>query len=422
MKQTEFSKIIKIFLSAVLAVSAVFSLCTGAFAVTNEKNSAEEYLNPYGKTLVCSDKGSHDTAPENSLPAIKEAVRRGADMVKIDIKKTSDGVLVLLADDTVNRTTSGFGSVTNINELTYDELSELKLLEGSGGYSSKVTEEKIPSLEDVLKNREDCIYLLDAPFEYKDDIYSLASKYDMLESVVFLFKDAKPEQLAEWKTSLGENIMSMTYFKGNVIFSALSHLNKSVNNAECIYFATKVPSGVVFGETVTGKAEGKTRLAVDFTDKKLCGNVREDTEVWWDEMISRGYSIIITDYVAECRAYVNDCETKRAELQNVYDKCVKNWSLPDLKADNYLDYKRAYNNAAVMSEKLLNDGSSARSDIVTAIYELQKAYNDINSDYDEIKNGTVGMTVTPVRIMLCIVATVAVVAAEVFVYKKKKKN
>ena len=47
--------------------------------------------------------------PENSLPALRYAVSRGADILEFDLHATSDGVLVLMHDDTLDRTTNGKG-------------------------------------------------------------------------------------------------------------------------------------------------------------------------------------------------------------------------------------------------------------------------------------------------------------------------
>ena len=58
---------------------------------------------------------------------------------------------------------------------------------------------------------------------------------------------------------------------------------------------------------------------------------------------------------------------------------------------------------------------------MTAEYEMKKAYSDVNANYSELEKGTAGMTVTPVRILLCVAAVAAVVTAEIYVYKKKEK-
>ena len=46
----------------------------------------------------------------------------GADMIETDVKRTKDGHLVIMHDDTVNRTTNGTGRV---NDLTLDEIRQL---------------------------------------------------------------------------------------------------------------------------------------------------------------------------------------------------------------------------------------------------------------------------------------------------------
>src|SRR5262249_49356567 len=55
--------------------------------------------------------GASRYAPENTLPAVAEAARLGADFIEIDIRPTRDGRYVLLHDATLNRTTGAKGPV-----------------------------------------------------------------------------------------------------------------------------------------------------------------------------------------------------------------------------------------------------------------------------------------------------------------------
>ena len=71
---------------------------------------------------LCAHRGCLDTHPENTLPAFREAVRLGAQMIEFDIQLTSDNVLVLMHDETVDRTTDGHGSV---GDLTFAEIRKL---------------------------------------------------------------------------------------------------------------------------------------------------------------------------------------------------------------------------------------------------------------------------------------------------------
>lgn len=417
----------------------LFSILMISSWLTFPVSAQEESLNgiyndPYGRTMIAARKGLWKSAPENSIKAIKAAENAGSDIIEIDIQKTADGVLILMADKTVERTCYGYGEKTVVSEMTYNEISKLKLLSGEGGPKAEKTEETVPTLEEVLKNKKLSylassalhtdfpLLMLDASFEDRNEIYNLAKENNMTASVIFLFTDAKPDDIAEWKAEINDNVMTMSYFKGNVIFAALSFMSKAEKAGnECVYLATSNPYGVIFGETVTNKAIGKMRMMANAAESELSGKVRKDTEVWWDDLISRGYSIILTDYPAELKAYIDDCEEKIGALEKTYKSTVTDWQLPDFNSDKFFDYKLAYTNAKELAESLLKDKSSARSTIVTATYDLQKAYDDINNNYEELAQGTAGMTVTPVRILLCIAAVAIVVIAEIYVYKQKKK-
>lgn len=419
-----------------LILSIILISSSFAFQASADSLKAKDiFLDPNGETMIAARKGYWKYAPENSIKAIDAAEKNGADIIEIDIKKTADGVLILMEDETVERTCTGFGKNTIVTEMTYDEISALRLLEGAGGDKAEATDEKVPSLEEVFKNQrfkamtdsvfgeaDSTLFMLDTSFGIRNEIYNLANEYNMLDNVIFLFSDAKPKEIAEWKSNVSEELMTVAYFKGNVIFAALSFVSDAVEaENEAVYLATSNPYGVVFGETVTEKAIGNTRLMVNTADSTLCGKIRTDTEIWWDDLISRGYSVILTDYVPELRAYIDDCNKKMTALRDVYESTVRNWTLPDIEGDRFYDYKLAYTNAKELAEKCINMQSSSRSDIVTATYNLQKAYDDINQNFDSLEDGTAGMTVTPVRILLCIAAAAAVTAAEIFVYKKKKK-
>ncbi|RYD63016.1 MAG: glycerophosphodiester phosphodiesterase family protein [Verrucomicrobiaceae bacterium] len=89
-----------------------------------------------------SKDGAH--LPENSLPAIRESIRAGADILEIDLMLTSDGELVLMHDDMLDRTTTGKGKVA---EHTLAEIKALHLLDPDG----KVTGERVPTFREAME-------------------------------------------------------------------------------------------------------------------------------------------------------------------------------------------------------------------------------------------------------------------------------
>jgi glycerophosphoryl diester phosphodiesterase len=95
--------------------------------------------------MISCHRGANRYAPENTLPAIHEAARLGADFAEIDIRTTRDGQSILMHDGTVNRTTQGKGSV---RDLTFKETTALSAGRWFGGKQFRET--RVPSFEDGL--------------------------------------------------------------------------------------------------------------------------------------------------------------------------------------------------------------------------------------------------------------------------------
>ncbi|MGV3663625.1 MAG: glycerophosphodiester phosphodiesterase [Prosthecobacter sp.] len=84
------------------------------------------------------------THPENTIPALQEAVRLGAQMIEFDIQLTKDGALVLMHDSTVDRTTDGKGKVADLT------LAEIKALDAGGKLDKRFAGTRIPTFEEAL--------------------------------------------------------------------------------------------------------------------------------------------------------------------------------------------------------------------------------------------------------------------------------
>ncbi len=97
--------------------------------------------------LIIAHRGDSAHRPENTLVAFKRALEVGADIVEFDVQLTKDGEVVVLHDVTVNRTTSGTGSVRDLT------LAELKKLDAGfpQKFGSSHAGERIPTLEEALR-------------------------------------------------------------------------------------------------------------------------------------------------------------------------------------------------------------------------------------------------------------------------------
>ncbi len=115
-----------------------------------------EYLSEPGmmpERGICAHRGAMDTHPENTLAAFNEAVRLGAHMIELDVRITKDGHLVIMHDETVDRTTNGKGPVS---ELSIDEV---KRLDAGSWKSEKFTGETVPTFKEALAVMPENIWL-----------------------------------------------------------------------------------------------------------------------------------------------------------------------------------------------------------------------------------------------------------------------
>lgn len=94
-------------------------------------------------TAIWAHRGACAYAPENTVPAFEVAVQMKADGVEIDVQRSADGHIVVIHDETINRTSNGVGRVV---ELTLEELRRCDFTNGFAGRRNV----KIPTLRDAL--------------------------------------------------------------------------------------------------------------------------------------------------------------------------------------------------------------------------------------------------------------------------------
>ena len=120
--------------------------------------------------IVVAHRADWRSFPENSLEAIQSSIDMGVDMLELDVQRTKDGVLILMHDPKLDRTTTGQG---NIAETTWEEISKLNLKDHKG----EVTGYKVPKLEDALLLCKDRIMInLDKADRYFDEVFALLDK------------------------------------------------------------------------------------------------------------------------------------------------------------------------------------------------------------------------------------------------------
>lgn len=93
--------------------------------------------------LSIAHRGNSMFAPENTLASFRSALGI-ADMVEFDVHVTRDGQLVIMHDDTVDRTTDGTGTV---NRLTF---SQLRAFDAGFWFSTNFVGERVPTMAEAI--------------------------------------------------------------------------------------------------------------------------------------------------------------------------------------------------------------------------------------------------------------------------------
>lgn len=95
-------------------------------------------------TLNIAHRGASAQAPENTMAAFEKAIELGADVIELDLHVSCDGDLVVIHDETLDRTTDGQGPVH------VRSLQELKRLDAGRWFGEGFAGQRIPTLVEVL--------------------------------------------------------------------------------------------------------------------------------------------------------------------------------------------------------------------------------------------------------------------------------
>lgn len=142
-------RISKVGYCCVLAISMlVVALFVEADSASTDSAKLKFPKPPYRVTMpnagISAHRGASDTHPENTLPALREALRLGAHQIEFDVYLSKDGVPVLMHDHTVDRTTDGSGVVF---EMT---LEQLKKLDAGSWKDPRFAGTRVPTLDEAL--------------------------------------------------------------------------------------------------------------------------------------------------------------------------------------------------------------------------------------------------------------------------------
>jgi glycerophosphoryl diester phosphodiesterase len=125
----------------ILSVSLLLMNCTGKKETDKSMKKVENHKPP----IIIAHRGGAKLAPENTLASFKNAIALGVDMIEIDVHLSRDLEIIVIHDESMDRTTNGTGE---IRDLTLDEI---KKYDAGSWFSEDFKNQKVPTLDETLK-------------------------------------------------------------------------------------------------------------------------------------------------------------------------------------------------------------------------------------------------------------------------------
>jgi glycerophosphoryl diester phosphodiesterase len=119
-------------------------------------------INDLDFPVAIAHRGVSSILPENTIPAFEAALNIGCKMIELDVGITKDGDFAVIHDATLERTTNGFGRVSDTTSLV------IKKLNAADKFGKEKLFTKVPMLEDVLGLVKERVFL---NIEVKSEVF-----------------------------------------------------------------------------------------------------------------------------------------------------------------------------------------------------------------------------------------------------------
>ena len=258
--------------------------------------------------MVVAHRACWQLAPENSLAAVQECIELGVEMVELDVRRSADGVLVVMHDETVDRTTNGNGRIA---DLTYGALQNFRLKEGAGGPGAAVTEEVIPTLRAAMNVVKGKIMVnVDAKSDEFDDVVAELETLGMLDHVVMKLEVPPDDPQLTDAPFIGQtHFMPKITQRGDALSATAPPYAFTMPVAFEVKFETE--EYLIEGRA-TIEAMG-ARLWANTLEPQKCAyhddqRARQDPDAHWGRLLDIGVNMIQTDYPSALLSYLESRE------------------------------------------------------------------------------------------------------------------
>lgn len=397
----------------ILSLILFTALSVSSVIAADASDIASDFSDDKRNIICIAHRGDWHSFPENSAEAINASAEY--DAVSVDVRLTADGKPVLMADEKVDRmSVDGEGKSVSgkVSSFTLAQLKELYLRESNGGTDKKKTTCRIPELKEIYETAAGrTAVMLNVQENDLKTVYDYVKALGKLDETVFRI-NAKPQKIIELTKDLdGVNVTGN--YQGNIIFLATSAVKKYfAANIYTIEMGSTNGNGVLYDNFLMKRFVGSKRAMVSMVNGR-CGK-RADNETGWDDLISRGYSVIETDFPAELTEYIRKTETAATDLEKNID-IYANTDLSPYTSET----EKAFSTALSAAKKTL-DGRSSFSELTDARSALQSAHDSLKVGAK--KNVALKFRFTPGRIIAVVLCAAAFTGGTLFLRSKREST
>jgi glycerophosphoryl diester phosphodiesterase len=290
-------------ITTTILLNCIFIFTTSA--QSPEKKLASIFDKNNKNILVAAHRGDWRNAPENSLKALLYSIEKGFDIMELDVKMTRDSQMVVMHDNTIDRTTNAKGKVS---DYTLEEIRKFKLRNGLG----RVTIDGIPTLKEMMLAAKGKILInVDKGNDHLEEVFKVLQLTGTLNQAIVNVGDNLNYQTLRSTAKIPANaaIMVVINMKNT---DALTNIKSYQTNPKTIIqpiFDTDTLSSishipeiakqqVIWLNGLWPSLNGghDDDLAVELNDKQQS----------WDWLINKNPSILQTDRPAEMLLYLKD--------------------------------------------------------------------------------------------------------------------
>ncbi len=266
----------------------------------------QAFHTPDGRLMTCAHRGDrNEIYPENSCEGFLSVILAGADIIEVDVHTTKDGLLVVMHDDTVTRTTnvsslraSGEQWLPDTDEIhgwTLEEIRRLRLR----GKDGEVTEYAVPMLDEVIAIAKDRAFVtLDKAYDFswENGVMPLIEKHEAYRTVLIPY-NYKHERAFEIQKSMKEKYgESAAYFAEALLPGGVMDEGRMRGAASFLKehgMTRALRCGEYFPEQREKLCEVMSELKGNF--RVYAETLRDvhDNHEHWEQMLDIGYNIIM---------------------------------------------------------------------------------------------------------------------------------